>query len=294
MKNLLLHRSVAIVGDETPKSVSQINSIDFNFQGHFDNETIAKYGRWWVCYKTKPWAIRDLMIIDSTKNYARSISDLDQKDIGQLKELIVDVVDELKTDCEVEMIVFGANINPYESLSDSESIARLHIHVCGFSQDEIKEFENTEIEEFDAFNDPIIEEFKTNFDFGLDQFEQYDLGIKSDIGKFDQQSLAELLKKASLKTEESLNAIKSQSRYSLLSYSFAIRIEGDKTELFVSAKSRNGRGVLESFGIVLHRDKMLKASREYLTLRNKFLNIIKNKLLKLPGVIPGKAKLEEI
>ena len=294
MKNLLLHRSVAIVGDETPKSVSQINSIDFNFQGHFDNETIAKYCRWWVCYKTKPWAIRDLMIIDSTKNYARSISDLDQKDIGQLKELIVDVVDELKTDCEVEMIVFGANINPYESLSDSESIARLHIHVCGFSQDEIKEFENTEIEEFDAFNDPIIEEFKTNFDFGLDQFEQYDLGIKSDIGKFDQQSLAELLKKASLKTEESLNAIKSQSRYSLLSYSFAIRIEGDKTELFVSAKSRNGRGVLESFGIVLHRDKMLKASREYLTLRNKFLNIIKNKLLKLPGVIPGKAKLEEI
>lgn len=291
MDNFIIHRSPDVVGGDTIKSIREMNSGEFDFAQHFEKETIAKSGRWWVCLKAKPWTTCDLMIIDSTKEFARSIGELDEQDLKKLARLIAETVKVLEKTDSNRLIVVGANINPYTDLADSESIARLHIHVCGFSEKEIGNFENANSVSF--FEDEVIEEFKKSFDFSGEGFEPYELGVKLKIGNLDEEGIVALLEKINSEVKPELDRVKSTGKFSVLSYSFAIKMAEGSVELFISPKSQNGRGVLESFGIILKRDVNLKSNADFIKLRDEFLEKVKIKLLQNPDITAGKAKLEE-
>jgi len=292
MNKLLVHTIPSIVKNGNVVSVDEINSDNFCLFKHFEKDTVAQLGRWRICYKANPWTVRDLMIIDESEKYARSVSDLNCVDLQQLAEIIVTAINVLKGDSLVKMIVVGGNIYPYEKFSDPESIARLHLHVCAFTQEEINKFSKVPKKSFSQFNDKIIEDFISKFEISQNAL-QYPFGIKAEIDVINKDSLVKVLKDIDLKSISALDKINKTGRYAIASYSFAIKIDGGKVELFISAKSVNGRGVLESLGIVLKRDSKLVPDGHFYSVRNNFLKKVKEEILKNPEAKSGGAKLEE-
>ncbi len=286
---ILVHRVPLCVKNDKLVESGELNSPEFDFKGHFAKETIVTLGRFMVCYKAKPWMINDLMIIDGDKEYVKSPSELDEEDSNILNSIINIAIAELSSNSQISKIVVGANINPLPEKEDHESIWRLHVHVCGLTKGEVEKMEILD-EETNIYEDEIIEQFKKEI-AQLDGFEEYAYGARKDLENIKDGNFMDEIKYIDIKVKEILS--KFVSKFSVISYSFSIIIEDDRASMYVSPKSRDGRGVLEAVGIILDREENLEIDKDFIDGRNKFLKRVQDKLIQIDGAKIGKLKLEE-
>ncbi len=284
---ILVHHVPAAAAQEELVPVEEINSPNFDFPKHFDQEAICRLGRFLVCYKAKPWMANDLMVIDASENYARSITELDEQSKADLAKIIEEAVSILKKDKSVTKIVVGANINPTVGKEDHESVLRLHVHVGGLNEDEIANMEPLE-EDLPILRDEIIGRFKEKAQ--TEGLETYVYGIKRAFHGNDFGLLVQGISEACNQAEDILSQL--QKDFSVVSYSFALEIEEDTYSLSISPKSSDGRGVLEATGIILSRDDKLKADDEFIKQRNGFLSQVQKQLVNNLGAEKGKFKVE--
>jgi hypothetical protein len=288
MKNLI-HRVPLCSTDDRLISSEELNSQKFDFRNHFSHEAISTIGRFMVCYKSKPWMINDLMIIDADNSYVRSPSELNDAEFNDLSSIVKLSVAELLDNPEITKIIVGANINPLLGKEDHESIWRLHVHVCGLTKDEVDKMEELD-EKTAIFEDEIITRFKKDIGL-LEDFEIYAYGARKDLGDIEKNDFMNEVRSADLRVREILS--KYHDNFSVISYSFCVLIESGKASLYFSPKSRDGRGVLEAIGIVLNRDKLLAPEKEFTGQRDKFLKRVQDKLMKIESAKIGELKLEE-
>lgn len=270
-------------------SIAEINSENFDFRGHFSKDVIAQRGRWWVCKKSKPWSIHDVMVVDSSDNFARSFGDLAKRDLQELFDLIYLMADYLRNN-RMDKVVIGANINQFLHSCDPESIQRLHVHLCGFGEEEIASMERIKKDELseksgrsaNIFDDDLVESFKRYFKKEDHKFEynycDFDYGYCFDLGN----SLGELKTEGFTTFIHNLDnyiknifeEIRSQNVLSdrFLSYAFTITYELGELKFYMSPRSVSGRGVLESLGIILARDLAKDLALEQYDLRDRFFH----------------------
>lgn len=289
MGNLVLHRLPRLPKDDGLK-VDDINRKDFDFKGHFKGDVIAEFGRWWLCAKAKPWSLHDLMLIDSSDDFARSFSDLSSKEVQNLFDIVSSVACEFNGE-EAEKLIVGANINQFDNSCDPESIQRIHIHICGFTKQEVSGMQEISKENIcrltgkdnAIFDDPIIAVFKnqpanfdlpkTNFDYG------YKFDVGTDISELATEKFADFIIDLDRKTKAIYISISESDDFKFLSYAFTIT-KAQRVEFLFSPRSISGRGVLESMGVILCRDLEKEFSQEQYELRNKFIEKISRKFNK--------------
>lgn len=290
MDKFLLHKMpLAKRGLVKDVSIGGINSSSFNFKEHFEKSKIAEVGRWWVCKKTKPWSIHDVMIIDSGDKFAQSFADLSKKELKEFLILIFNIAEYLQSK-KIDKIVIGANINQFRNSCDPESIQRIHIHVCGFDTETLQAMESVEKGELKEasgrdgtiFDDELIGIFKQHFEKEHHRFEyeytDFDYGYRFEIGT----NLAELktdnFANFIYKLDEVIKTIYQDIRLNpmlkdrFLSYAFSATIDNGRLQMYLSPRSVSGRGVLESLGIILFRDLAKDLTLEQYDLRDRFFN----------------------
>jgi len=279
-----IHRSPTANSGSCGKKVplAQINAPDFDFKAQFQPDLLVKKSDWWVVKKSQPWAICDCMIIDTGERQRSSFAEFSQDELCSLFNLAEKIAGVLKRRG-VKKIIIGANINhEIESTNLDKVLLRLHLHVLGFSDDELSKMEEITFEELEKEN-PAIENYL--FDPMLEKFKEKILPI---LGSGSAKSSLGI----SVNLAGDLNAITKRDfcdevrkvdreiakQFPALSYSFCLDCS-DKIALTLSPCSVFGKGVLEAIGIILKRDDGVGISPEDQTKREEFFEKVRKEIL---------------
>ena len=282
---------------ERSASLRDINRPDFDMKSHFTNDILTEIGNWIVANKTKSWGVNDLMVVDSGQKIRRSFDQFSREEIIELFKICLAGVDALK-EMNVQKIFVGANIN-HDFQDNNEAFLRLHLHVLGLTKDDFAKMKEVKLDELvknglnrDLILDPAIDKFKKSLLGELNDIFggalKYEFGIRFSLDNIDPEILADNIKIIDQKIAKV---------FSSLSYSLCLVIDSSKVHLNISPRSVFGKGVLESEGILLKRDKNIKFSTEqkkekieflkktYEKLSSKFADIKKGAYLKEKGEI---------
>jgi len=276
---VLLEHTAPETEAKTSVSVSDFNRDGFDIKSHLACDTLAVVNNWLVVKKTKSWGVLDLMVVDGGKEVRSSFDKFSRDQIVDLFEICLCGVNILRQ-MQVEKIFVGANIN-HGFKDQKDAFLRLHLHILGLREGDFAKMRSVRLGDLSLADnkvrelivDPLLQEFKVSL---IDDFTdilkgatEYQFGLRFDLDGFDAEVLADAIGKI-----DNLIAKKFPS----LAYSFCIVSQANKQYLNISPRSVYGKGVLESDGILLRRNKDLRFSRDELEERNKFFAKIINTL----------------
>lgn len=279
-KNFRVHRSLTgnsgSRGDKI--TLAQINVPSFDFKAQFREDLILQKDNWWIVKKSQPWAIYDCMIVDPGERQRSSFAQFSIEEIRSLFNLAVKVANILQNEG-LTRIIIGANINHgIESSHLDKVLLRLHLHVLGFSNDELTKMQEISLNELKR-KDPGIKNYL--FDPRLAEFEEKILpilgseSVKSDFGiNVDLRGGLDTIARADFSALVRKIDREIARQFSVLSYSFCLNLE-DKVTLTISPRSVFGKGVLEAIGIILKRDDSASISPRDQEKREKFFEKVK-------------------
>lgn len=256
--------------------LEEINDANFNPVEGLRPDIIYRTGNWLVANKTKTWSLLDMMVVYCGRGIPLSFDDLRGGDLRKLFNICSACASIIKQSCPV--VYIGANIN---HSFNPKSFLRLHLHVMGFTPEEISN--QLVIAQKDLlgqkalitdpmvskFNEALSERFKAQkYDFGLTK--QLEFGFDEIKGR----RFCKMIKRIDAQIKNTFGGT---------AYSFCLKFENDKTTLNLVPRSIFGKGVLESDGIILERTREKKFTRKQLETKLAFVIKVRQTLERIFG-----------
>lgn len=281
---------------DIPVSACDLNRDSFDLKSHLINDTVCSAGDWLVVNKIKSWGVLDLMVVDGGREVRSSFDKFSRSEIVDLFKVCICGIDVLKA-MSAKKIFVGANIN-HGFKGQRNAFLRLHLHILGLTKSDFDKMKSVKLGELerekkgirDLILDPLMEQFKCKLtdDFAgiLGGVHKYEFGLRFNLNKLDAEGLTDAI---------SVIDARIAKKFPELSYSFCIVIEGERAHLNISPRSVYGKGVLESEGILLKRDKYLDFNEEelahrldffnriFFSLRSKFSNVTEGRIINNGG-----------
>ncbi len=256
--------------------LEEVNDANFNPVEGLRPDIIYRTGNWLVVNKTKTWSLLDMMVVYCGRGLPLSFDDLRGGDLRKLFNICSICASIVRQSCSVAYV--GANIN---HSFNPESFLRLHLHVMGFTPEEISnqaiiaqdDVPNQKALITDPmvgkFNEALSEKFEAQgYDFGLTK--QLEFGLDEIGGR----RFCKMIKRIDDQIKNTFGGT---------AYSFCLKFETDKTTLNLVPRSIFGKGVLETDGIILERTSEKKFTHEQLETKLEFMIKIRKGLENIFG-----------